>query len=92
MDKKQLLLEAEELVLNELKKVKMKRSDVVRTVEPKYGNQIAQKLGDDVSWYDFQKKHNIQIEKYKNSVKIDLDKAYPHYFIGENAKEPKLYK
>ena len=92
MDKKQLLLEAEALLLEELKKVKMKRSDVVKLIEPKYGNQIAQRMGDDVSWYDFQKKHNIQKETYKNSVKIDPDKAYPHYFIGEDAKEPKLYK
>jgi len=91
--KKELEKEAMDFIIDELKKKKMSRYDMVNAIEKKFkdekdSDKIARKTADDIIHDPGKKKNNVKSDSFKGGVKADSKTYYPYFFIGDEAKDP----
>ena len=81
---KELEGKAEKFIKDELKKKKMSRSDIIKTITAKFDGKVARKIVDKI----IEKTDGLKNDSFIGGVKSTPKKAYPYYFIGTDAKDP----
>jgi len=92
-DKKELEEKSLKFIMDELKKNKLSRYDMIKKIEDKFEGEtdidkIARKTADDITHAPLSKKENVQSENFKKS-KLKKEKSVAYFWIGEDAKDPK---